>query len=163
MSQESTKGTKRTGEYPQMTQITQMSGIPEPNLRNLWNLWMSAPVPLHSAWPQRPLSDSACLRGQIGWSSKVLLTGSDGGRNRQKKAPDSKERPRKHEGNEKPQMTRSVTPLVPTVRCAPPMEGSRPGEIPRQARNDRKVVSAPPPFHSVFRAFVAVLSRNQGP
>ena len=73
-----------------MTQITQVSGIPKPNLRNLWNLWMSAPVPLHPAWPQRPLSDSAWpqCQGMIQFGnarSRRRARSAGGCRNKQKK------------------------------------------------------------------------------
>ena len=34
------------------------------------------------------------------------------------------------------QTTRSVAPLVPTVRCAPPMEGSRPGRAEVRSADD---------------------------
>jgi hypothetical protein len=75
------KDTKRTGEYPQMMQTSPIAPTPlcqtgaaEANLRNLWNLWTYAPAPLHSASCLR--GHQSRNRGQVDWSSEVLLTGS---------------------------------------------------------------------------------------
>jgi len=80
---------------------------------------VSASVPLHSV---------SCLRGyrfrsrgQHGWSSRVFLTGPpEAAGNDKKKVPDSRDEPRKHEGNDKPQMdTDSELGIGPSISVYP--------------------------------------------